>query len=94
MSPDQTVNPLVQFFPLALVFLIFYVLVFKPQKDKQNQLKKMISGLKKNDNVVTVGGLHGTVVNIKETTVIVRIDDNVKVEIDKEAVISVANSGN
>ncbi len=94
MPPDQTVNPLVQFFPLALVFGIFYLLVFKPQKDKQNQLKKMIAGLKKNDSVVTVGGIHGTIVNVKDATVIVRIDDNVKVEVDKEAVTSVINSAN
>ncbi|MFH1360134.1 MAG: preprotein translocase subunit YajC [Candidatus Omnitrophota bacterium] len=84
MTPEQSFNPvLLQF---ALIFLIFYFLIFKPQKDKQKQHKEMINNLKKNDEIVTAGGLHGTIANVKDTSVIVRIDDNVKVEIDKEAI--------
>ena len=89
MPPEQTVNPLMQFVPLIFIFFIFYFIVIKPQKAKQEQFKKMISDLKKNDEVVTAGGIHGTVINVKEKTVIVRIDDNVKIEVDKEAVASV-----
>ncbi len=92
MPTDQTANPLLQFFPLAVIFLIFYFLIFKPQRDKQNQLKKMIANVKKNDNVVTVGGIHGTIVNIKETTVVLRIDDNARMEVDKEAIVTVTKS--
>ncbi len=92
MTPDQTANPILQFVPGILIFLIFYFLLIKPQKDKQKNQKKMIDELKKNDQVVTAGGIHGTVVNVKDTTVMVRIDDNVKVEVDKEAVTSVKKS--
>ena len=92
MSADQAANPLFQFFPLAVIFLIFYVLIFKPQRDKQSQLKKMIGNLKKNDNVVTTGGIHGTVVNLKDTTVVLRIDDNARMEVDKEAIVTVTKS--
>jgi preprotein translocase subunit YajC len=49
----------------------------------------MINNLKKNDEIVTGGGIHGTIVNIKEKTVVVRIDDNVKIEIDRTAVARV-----
>ena len=90
MSPDQTANPLMQFIvPYALIFLIFYALVFKPQKDKQNKRKGMLANLKKNDEVITAGGIHGTIVNVKETTVVVRIDDNVKMEVDKEVIATI-----
>ncbi len=74
--------------PMILIFAIFYVLVFRPQKKEQQDKKKMRETLKKNDQVVTVGGLHGTVVLVKEKTVVVRVDDNVKIEFDKEAVAS------
>ena len=86
MPVEQSANPLVQMVPFFLILMIFYFLVFKPEKEKQRQKKDRIANLKKNDEVVTVGGIHGTVVNIKPTTVIVRVDDNVRLEIDKEAI--------
>ena len=92
MSPDQTANPLVQMVPFALVFLIFYFLVIKPEKSKQKQHKEMINNVKKNDQIVTAGGIHGTVVNVKPTTVVVRVDDNAKIEIDKEAIATIKAS--
>ena len=52
----------------------------------------MLSDLKKNDEVVTSGGIHGTIVNLKESTIIVRIDDSVKVEVDRGAVLRVKKS--
>ena len=93
MPADQTINPLVQFIPLAVIFAIFYFLILKPQKDKQNQHKELLANLKKNDEIVTAGGIHGTIVNVKDKTAIVRIDDNVKIEIDKEAIVTVSKQG-
>ena len=90
MPPDQAPSLLqTPIIPYLLIFAIFYFLVIKPQKDKQKQHKDMLANLKKNDEVVTTGGIHGTVVNIKDKTFIMRIDDNVKIEIDKEAVATV-----
>jgi len=77
--------------PMILIFGIFYLLVFRPQKKEQQEKKQMRSSLKKNEQVVTVGGIHGTVVLVKERTVVVRIDDNVKVEFDKEAIAAVVS---
>ena len=89
MGPEQTTNPLIQFFPFILIGLVMYFIVLKPEKEKQHARKEKIANLKKNDQVVTAGGIHGTIVNVKETTVILRIDDNIKVEIDKEAISTV-----
>ena len=92
MSAEPTANPLSGFIPMLMVVLIFYFIVFKPQRDKQKELKKTIDNLKKNDQVVTIGGLHGVVVLVKEKTVVVRVDDNTKLEFDKEAVASVVKN--
>jgi len=85
--PQQSVaNPLVQLFPLALIFIIFYFLLIRPQKQKEKEHQKMIASIDKNDDIVTLGGIHGTVVNVKEKTLILRIDENVKMEIEKSSV--------
>ena len=82
----QAVNPLVNLFPLILIFIIFYFLLIRPQKEKEKQHKKMLAALNKNEDVVTTGGIHGTIVNVKDKTVILRIDENVKIEIEKNCV--------
>lgn len=89
MNPEQAANPLMQMVPFMAIFLIFYLLVIKPEKTKQNERKARIANLQKNDQVVTSGGLHGTVVNVKATTVVIRVDDAVKIEVDKEAIARV-----
>jgi len=80
-------NPIVSLMPVIFIFIIFYFLLIRPQKKAQEELKKMIAGLKKNDEVVTTGGMHGTIVNIKETTVTLKVDDNVKVDVEKSCVV-------
>ncbi len=94
MPAKQAANPLMQFpiIPYILIIGIFYFLVFKPQKDKQKQHKELLTNLKKNDQVITSHGIHATVVNIKDTTVILRIDDNAKMEVDKEAIATVVKT--
>ena len=86
MPQSSAASPLVQFFPLILIFIIFYFLLIRPQKQKEKEHQKMLGGINKNDAVVTLGGIHGTVVNVKEKTLILRIDENVKIEIEKSSV--------
>ncbi|MCX5698075.1 MAG: preprotein translocase subunit YajC [Candidatus Omnitrophica bacterium] len=86
MLQSSAANPLVQFFPLVLIFIIFYFLLIRPQKQKEKEHQKMLAGIDKNDEVVTLGGIHGTIVNVKEKTLILRIDENVKMEIEKNSV--------
>ena len=92
MTPEQTSNPLMHFIPGILIFMIFYFLVLKPQKDKQKEQQNKLKALSKNDQVVTASGIHGTIVLVKDKTVVVRVDDNVKIEFDKEAIASVTKS--
>ena len=85
--PQQTAaNPMLQLLPLALIFIVFYFLLIRPQKQKEKQHQKMLGGLNKNDEVVTSGGIHGTIVGVKDKTVTLRIDENVKMEIEKNSV--------
>ncbi len=86
MPQSSAVSPLFQFFPLVLIFVIFYFLLIRPQKQKEKEHQKMLAGIDKNDQVVTLSGIHGTVVNVKEKTLILRIDENVKMEIEKNSV--------
>ena len=94
MGTDQAANPLISLpiIPYLLIFLIFYFLVIKPQRTKQKEQKDIINTLKKNDEVITTAGIHGTVVLVKDKTVVVRVDDNVKIEFDKESISSVTKA--
>ena len=71
---------------IGLLFAIFYFLIIKPQKQKQVEHKKMQQALKKNDEVVTIGGIHATIVNVKDNSIVLRIADDVKIEVQKSAV--------
>jgi preprotein translocase subunit YajC len=71
------------------IILIFYFLVIRPQNKKQKDAQKMLSSLKKNDKVVMIGGERGYIVGVKDDTVILKVDDNVKIEYNKSAVSQV-----
>lgn len=86
MPQSSAANPMIQFLPMVLIFIIFYFLLIRPQKQKEKEHQKMLSCINKNDEIVTLGGIHGTVVNVKEKTLILRIDENVKMEIEKSSI--------
>ncbi len=92
MTQQAAINPLVQLFPIVIIFVIFYFLLIRPQKQQEKKHKEMIMSLKKNSEVVTICGIHGTIVNVKESTFILRVDDNTKVEIDKTAIARVTKA--
>ncbi len=75
--------------PWIVIFAIFYLLIFRPQRLKQRELEKTVSGLQKGDKIVTSGGLLGIVAGLKEKTVVVKIADNVKVEILRSSITHV-----
>lgn len=83
---NSSANPLISLMPVILIFVVFYFLLIRPQKKAQDDHKKMVASLKKNDEVVTAGGIHGTIVNVKDSTVTLKIDDNVKVEVQKSSI--------
>jgi preprotein translocase subunit YajC len=88
-SPAASPGPLAMLFPFVIMFGIFYLIVFRPQAKTQKQHADMLKNLKKNDEVVTSGGLIGTVVNIKPDTITLRVDDNVRVEVERSAITRV-----
>src|SRR5947199_1373812 len=77
------------FVPLIFIFVIMYFVMIRPQKKRQEQQQKLVASLKSGDRVVTNGGIHGLIANVKETTVLLKVADNVKIEIDKSAVTNV-----
>jgi len=83
-------SSLFSFLPLVAIVAIFYFLILRPQNKKQKETQKMLAALKKGDRVVTIGGIHGVIQTLKESTVIVRIDDNTKVEFNRSAISSVS----
>ena len=85
MQP-QAANPIVNLIPLILIFVIFYFMLIRPQRQKEKEQQKMLKALNKNDEVVTSSGIHGTIVNVKEKTVTLRIDDNVKIELERNSI--------
>lgn len=88
-------NPLALWLPIILIFAIMYFLIFRPQAKKQKQQRMMIEALKKGDKIITAGGIYGTIVGVKEkeNTVIVKIDDNTKIELAKSSVAQVVEKG-
>jgi preprotein translocase subunit YajC len=73
----------------AAIFAIFYFLLIRPQQKQRREKQQMLGALKKGDRVVTTGGLHGTVVGLNEHTAVLRIADQVRVEVDRGAIARV-----
>ena len=78
--------------PFILMFVVFYFLLIRPQQKKQKQRNQMLSQLKKGDKIVTIGGLHGTIVELTDDTVVLRVNDVTKLTFDRSAVSSVVSS--
>lgn len=73
----------------AMIVIMYYVMI-RPQSKRQKEHQRLISSLKTGDRVVTTSGIHGMITNVKDTTVTVKVADNVKIEMDKSAVANVA----
>jgi len=76
----------------SLIILIFYFMILRPQQKKQKERQALLESVQKGDKVVTIGGVHGTVVGMEEKTVLVQIADNVKVKYEKSAIQSINRS--
>ena len=79
------------FITFGLVIFIFYFLIIRPQNKKQKDTQKMLEAIKKGDRVVTIGGIRGTIHSVKDQTVVLKVDDNTKIEFSKSAVSSVVD---
>jgi len=74
---------------ILVIFGIFYFLLVRPQMKKQKEHQSMVNSLKKGDKVVTTGGIHGTVVGIKDDIAVIKIAEEVKIEVSKSCVATI-----
>ncbi len=86
-------GPLVQFFPLILIFVVFYFLLIRPQQQKAKAHRNMLSELKRNDEVVTVGGLYGRIMELGDNVVTLELAQNIRVRVERSKIEAVAEEG-
>jgi preprotein translocase subunit YajC len=79
-------SPLSMLLPFVLIFAVFYFIVILPAKRQQKKKDAMIAGLKKGDRIVTGGGIHGTVAAVEDQTLMIKVSENTKIRISKNAV--------
>ena len=88
--PTAQGSPMPHIFMMLAIFFIFYFILIRPlqklQQKKQLEHQAMLNTLKKNDEVITTGGVHGTIVNVKEKTIVLRVDDNCRMEMEKGSI--------
>jgi preprotein translocase subunit YajC len=90
--PASTGGGIGAFVPFIFIFVIMYFVLLRPQMKRQKEQQRLVTTLKTGDRVVTSAGIHGLISNVKETTVIVKVADNVKIEMEKSAVTTVLKS--
>lgn len=91
-SPAAPGAGLISFLPFVFIFVIMYYVMIRPQMRRQKEQQKLVSALKTGDRVVTASGIHGLITNVKDSTVLVKVADNVKIEFEKSAVTTVVKA--
>ncbi len=90
---QQPRGPGVNFlFMIVILGVIFYFLILRPQQKQRKEHQIMLNNLKKGDKVITIGGIHGMITNIKDKIVVVKIADNVKIELSRSSIAQVVKS--
>jgi len=77
---------------IVIMFAVLYFLMIRPQQKRQKKTASMLNSLKKGDKVVTIGGLHGTVMDLNDDTVVLRVNDATKMTFDRSAIRTIASS--
>ncbi len=92
-QPDATSSLISTIIMFLAIFLIFYFLIIRPQQKRAKEHQKLIQSLKKGDKVITSSGIHGKVVGLDDRTVLLEVDDGVKIKFEKAAVAVVTREG-
>lgn len=79
-------NQIVSLLPLLVLFGLMYFMMIRPQQQQQKKRQQMLSNLKAGDEVVTIGGMHGTIQSIDDTTVVLKVASNVELKFNRSAV--------
>lgn len=80
-------NPIMTFLPMVLIIVVFYFFMIRPQMKKQKEITAFRNSLAKGDKVVTTGGIYGKIIEMKDNYVLLQVDDNVKIRVDKAALV-------
>lgn len=83
---ETLVQSVITFWPFVLMAVIFYFMLYRPQKKEQNKRKEMLDGLKKGNKVITVGGMYGVITAVGDTKITLKIAENIEVDFVKSAV--------
>lgn len=86
MAPQPGQNPIISFLPIILIIVVFYFFMIRPQMKKQKDQKKFREDIQKGDKVITIGGIHGKIVEISDRTFIIETEGGNKLKIEKTAV--------
>jgi len=92
-QPDATSSLISTIIMFLAIFLIFYFLIIRPQQKRAREHRKLIESLKKGDKVITSSGIHGKVVGLDDKTVLLEVDDGVKIKFEKAAIAVVTREG-
>lgn len=87
-AEGQSGGGIMSFLPLILIMVVFYFFFIRPQMKRAKEQKLFREALKKGDKVITIGGIHGKVADVRETTLLLEVDNNVRIEVEKAAVVS------
>ena len=88
-DPQQSGSGMISLLFMAGIFAVFYFFIIRPQQKRQKELQQKVSGIKKGDKVITNGGIIGIVNNIEDDSILIEIDNNVKVRFLKSAITDV-----
>ena len=93
--PLTPMQQMMKFAPFILIFIVMYLLMFRGPKKKQQEHQKMVSSLAKNDRVRTIGGIFGTVLDVRDNEVVLKIDEstNTKMRVSPSAIATVLKDG-
>ncbi len=90
---QQRTPSILDYLPMLIILGgIFYFLILRPQQKQRKEHQIMLGNLKKGDKVITIGGIHGMITNIKDKIVVVKIADNVKIELSRSSIAQVVKS--
>ncbi len=91
-APAAGGNPILMFLPMILIFGVMYLFMIRPQQQREKKRRATISSVKKGDRIVTIGGIHGTVDKVDETTVLAQVDTSTKMRFEKNAIASITTA--
>lgn len=88
---ESSAPAIVQFMPFILIIIVFYFILIRPQQKQAKEQQKLVDSLKTGDQVLMASGIYGTIADVKDKTLLVKVSDNVKIKVLRTAVTSVVS---